>query len=565
MTQFLSYRLRQLAAIFSLLMIATLGACSGGGSDSATSPLSGGDKLSEADASRLVAQSSFGATTTSVAAAQSQGLNAYLDSQFAAPSSNYAGFPYVPPQPLPDCKNDGVPGSAASICARDNYSVFQVQRRFFQNALSGPDPLRQRVAFALGQIMVVSATEVNHAYGMAGYQQLLLDRAFGNFRDLLFDVTLSPAMGRYLDMVNNDKPNPVKGTEPNENYARELLQLFSIGVYELNQDGTQKLDTNGKPKPSYDQDIIEGFAHVFTGWTYAPRPGQTMKIHNPLNYEGAMAVLASNHDNDAKILLNDVVLPAGQTPEKDLNDTIDNVFQHANVGPFIGKQLIQHLVSANPSPAYVSRVAAAFNDNGTGVRGDLQAVVRAILTDSEARGDSKTASDYGHLHEPALYMVALLRALNGSSDGVYLRNQSAAMDQAIFTAPSVFNFYPPDHVLPGDTILSPESAILNSSTALNRANFVNALLFSANGIAADATVAGATGTKIDLTDLQALAGNAEQLVDELNRRLLHGTLSANARAAVLLAVNAVPETDTLNRVRNAAYLVALTPSYQVEQ
>ena len=198
MTQFLSYRLRQLAAIFSLLMIATLGACSGGGSDSATSPLSGGDKLSEADASRLVAQSSFGATTTSVAAAQSQDLNAYLDSQFAASPSGYAGFSYVAPQPGLDCKNDGVPGSAASICTRDNYSVFQVQRRFFQNALSGPDPLRQRVAFALGQIMVVSATEVNHAYGMAGYQQLLLDRAFGNFRDLLFDVTLSPAMGRYL-------------------------------------------------------------------------------------------------------------------------------------------------------------------------------------------------------------------------------------------------------------------------------------------------------------------------------------------------------------------------------
>ena len=565
MTHHFAYRLRQLAAIFLMLMTATLGACGGGGGgDSGTTP-PGNTSMSEADASRLVMQSSFGTTKASVTAAQSQGLDAYLAAQFAAPSSNYSGFSYVPPQPLPDCKNDGVPGSAASICARDNYSVFQVQRRFFQNALTGADSLRQRVAFALGQIMVVSATEVNHAYGMAGYQQLLLDHAFGNFRDFLYNITLSPAMGRYLDMVNNDKPNSAKGTEPNENYARELLQLFSIGVYELNQDGTQKFDTNGKPKPSYDQDIIEGFAHVFTGWTYAPRPGQPMKIHNPLNYEGAMAVLASNHDNDAKILLNGVVLPAGQTPEKDLNDAIDNVFQHPNVGPFIGKQLIQHLVTANPTLAYVSRVAAAFNDNGKGVRGDMQAVMRTILTDSEARGDGKTAADYGHLREPALFIVALMRALNGTSDGVYLRGQSAAMDQPIFTAPSVFYFYPPDHVLPGDTILSPESTILNSSTALNRANFVNALLFSSSGIAPDATVSGATGTKIDLTDLQALAANAEQLVEELNRRLLHGTLTANARAAILQAVNAVPETDTLNRVRNAVYLVALAPNYQVEQ
>jgi uncharacterized protein (DUF1800 family) len=549
-----------------LLLVVSLSACGGGGGDSTSMQPPPAATLSRADAMRLATQSSFGASDKTVAAAQTQSLDAYLDGQFAAPTSNYGGFAYVAPTAPPDCKAESSnPGSAASICARDNYSLFQVQRKFFQNAMTGQDQLRQRVAFALGQIIVVSGTEINQAYGMAAYQQLLLDHAFGNFRDLLYGVTLSPAMGRYLDMVNNDKPDPVKGTEPNENYARELLQLFSIGVYELNSDGTQKLDGDGKPIPTYDQDIIEGFAHVFTGWTYAPRPGQAMKKHNPLNYEGQMQVLASNHDSDAKQLLDGTVLPAGQTPENDLNDAIDNIFRHPNVGPFIGKQLIQHLVTANPTPAYVGRVAAAFSDNGQGVRGDMKAVIRAILSDSEARGDQKNEPSYGHLREPALFITSLLRALHGSSDGVFPRSQSSAMEQAIFVAPSVFNFYPPDHTLPGDTLLSPESAILNSTSAINRANFVNTLVLSANGIAPDADVAGATGTQIDLNDVQALAANAEQLVDELARRLLGGTLSSTSRAATVQAVNAVAATDTLNRARTAVYLIALSPNFQVEQ
>ncbi len=550
------------ASLFVLSLSVT--ACGGGGGgDTAPPPAT---KMSQTDATRLASQSSFGATEVSVAAMQTQSVDAFLATQFAAPASNYNGFSYVAPTAPPKCKAEaGNPGSAASICARDNYSPFQLQRRFFQNALTEQDQLRQRVAFALGQMVVVSGTEINQAYGMAAYQQLLLDHSFGNFRDLLYAVTLSPAMGRYLDMVNNDKPDPIKGTEPNENYARELLQLFSIGVYELNANGLQKLDGNGKAIPTYDQDIIEGFAHIFTSWTYAPRPGQPTKKHNPLNYEGQMQVLASNHDADAKQLLNGTIISAGQTPEKDLNDAIDNIFQHPNIGPLIGKQLIQHLVTANPSPDYVARVTAAFNENDQGVRGDMKAIIRAILTDTEARGDQKTDVNYGHLREPALFTTHLLKALHGNSDGVYLRNQGSAMEQAVFVAPSVFNFYPPDHVLPGDTLLSPESAILNSTSAINRANFVSTLVFSNNGIAPDANVAGATGTQIDLSDLQTLAATPENLVDEIARRLLGSALSSTSRAAVIQAVNAVAATDSLNRARTAVYLVALSPNYQVER
>ena len=512
----------------------------------------------------MLDQSSFGATAQDIAHLQSVGFDAYLNEQFATAPAGYSGFAYVTHSAPTTCQNDGTATSPASLCARDNYSLFQVQRRFFQNALSGTDQLRQRVAFALSQIFVVSGTEIYEAYGMAAYQNMLLRDAFGNFRDLLNDVTLSPVMGNFLDMVNNDKANPARGTTPNENYARELLQLFSIGVNMLNVDGSVQTDAQGRPIPAYNEDVIEGYAYLFTGWTYPPRPGVTSQWTNPINYEGTMASFASHHDTGSKLILRGRVLPGGQTPEQDLADGLDAIFNHPNVGPFIGKQLIQHLVTSNPSPQYITRVATVFNNNGQGVRGDLRAVIRAILLDPEARGDAKTDANYGHLREPALFMTSILRNLGGQSDGVYLRAQANGMQQNLFTPPSVFNYFPPSYVIPGTTSLGPEFGIQDTITALNRANFVYQLVYG-GGAAADATVTGSTGTSLDLSSYQSSAANADTLVQQLNQQLLHGTLSPLAGATIAQAVNAVAATDTINRVRMAVYLLASSQQYQVER
>ncbi len=549
-----------------LVCACVLSAC-GGGSSSSDPPPTGTAPppvTPSADNTRFLEQATFGPTSADITHVATVGYDAWLSEQFAAAKTGYTGFSFVTHTAPDTCKSDGTATSAATICARDNYSLFQVQRQFFQNALTGQDQLRQRVAFALSQIFVVSGTDIYEAYGMAAYQNMLLDDAFGNFRQLLMDVTLSPVMGNYLDMVNNDKPNATQGTEPNENYARELMQLFSLGVYQLNADGSLKLDAQGKPIATYDQDVVEGYAHVFTGWTYPPQAGANSKFGNPVNYVGSMALFAAHHDTGAKLVLNGVTLPAGQTPEQDLNGAIDAMFNHPNVGPFIGRQLIQHLVTSNPSAAYVQRISAVFNDNGHGVRGDLQAVIREILLDAEARGDTKTAADYGHLREPALFMTSMLRSIGGSSDGVYLRGQSGPMGQAIYMPPSVFNFYPPSYQIPGETLQGPEFAIEDTATALARANFVYQMTYG-SGATADATVTGSTGTSLDLSSLIALAATPDDVVAALNQRLMHGSLSSAAAQSISQAVNAVSASDTTGRARMAIYLVTAAPQYQVEK
>jgi uncharacterized protein (DUF1800 family) len=548
-------------------IMAVVLALAGCGDDSSSLYRSGNApvSVSQADAARMLEQSSFGATAQGVTHLQAVGFDAYLDEQFAAPATGYSGFSYVPHTAPTTCRYDAAaPSGPASRCARDNYSLFQVQRRFFQNALTGQDQLRQRVAFALSQIFVVSGVEIYEAYGMAAYQNMLLQGAFGNFRDLLNDVTLSPVMGKYLDMANNDKPSPPKGTSPNENYARELLQLFSIGVYLLNIDGSVQTDVQGRPIPAYSEDVIEGYAHLFTGWTYAPLPGAVSQWTNPVNYQGTMVAVANHHDSGPKLILQDRILPAGQTPEQDLADGLDAVFNHPNVGPFIGKQLIQHLVTSNPSPQYIARVAMTFNNNGQGVRGDMRAVVRAILLDPEARGDIKTDPHYGHLREPVLFMTSLLRNLGGQSDGVYLRSEAGAMQQDLFMSPSVFNHFPPGYPIPGTALKGPEFGILDALSALKRANFVYQMVYN-GGAGAVSTVSGSTGTSLDLSPYQSSAPDAEKLVELLNQRMMHGALSLAAGRVIVQAVNTVAVTDTLNRVRMAVYLLASSQQYQVER
>ena len=518
-----------------------------------------------ADAVRLLRQATFGPTAAEAQRTAGMGAAAWVDEQLSMPATQYPAYPWMPANRPDTCvDNRTLPVQPDSYCARDNYTLFPLQLAFFRNAVSAPDQLRQRVAFALGQIMVTSGVENPRNYAMRDYQEIFVDRAFGNYYDLLLAVTLSPDMGEYLNMVNNNKTNPATGTDPNENYGREILQLFSIGTYMLNADGTRQLDANGVPVPTYDLAQIKGFARVFTGWTYPTVSGAPARSNNPRNYLGDMLAVDENHEFGVKVLLNGVVAPANMTMAQDLAFAHQNIFNHPNVGPFIGKQLIQKLVTSNPSPGYVARVSAVFADNGAGIRGDLRAVVRAILLDPEARGALKIDAAYGKLQEPALFMTGLARALGAQTDGVALRNASSGLGQFVFYAPSVFNFYPFDYVIPGTSSLGPEFGVQTSATAVARANFANALIYS-NSIAPDPSVYGATGTTPNLAAYTSVATDAAALADKLARELLAGRMSASMRAAIITAVNAASATDPVARARAALWLVACSPQYQVQR
>lgn len=564
---------------------ALLTACGGGGSGgegAATTPVSTGTPTtpvtttpvvpevpgvpnapvdtSKYDASRLLEQATFGSTPSELANVTKIGIAAYLDEQFAKPKTGYVGFNRQAYVQADDCKtNASDPTSAASLCARDNYTLFELQRQFFANAMTGEDQLRQRVAFALSQIFVVSGTEIKHAAGMAAYQNMLLERAFGNYRELMEDVTLSPVMGIYLDMVNNAKAGA--STKPNENYAREFLQLFTVGTVQLNRDGTAKIGVDGEPLPTYSQQDVEAYARAFTGWTYSAWAGSTSHWTNPPKMLGSMVPFDAQHDSGAKTLLG-VTLPAGQSARADLGRALDAAFNHTNVGPFVAMRLIQQLVTSNPSQAYVARVAAVFDDNGRGVRGDLKEVVRAILLDAEARGISKDDFAYGKLKDPVLFMTGFLRALGGKSDGVYLRAQSAALGQDVFAPPSVFNYYSPLQRIGGGTLYGPEFGIFDGATALARIDFVYQIVYG-NGVAPDATVANSIGTTLSFVEAAAAFGT--QPTSDLDARLMFGRLSQRSSDALASALATIPAGDAVGRARAAAYLLGVSAQYQVQR
>lgn len=518
----------------------------------------------EADVVRFLEQAAWGPTDVLVARVQSLGFDAWLREQFSAPVT---GYPNLPVPPANECL--ACPEGSPPTCKRDTYTMYPLQVRFFQNALTGQDQLRQRVAFALHQILVVSANTISAPSAQAQYLNILFNNALGNYRDILQQITLNPAMGDYLDMVNNAKPNLRTGVEPNENYAREVLQLFSLGTVLLNGDGSVKKDSAGNPLPAYTQEIIEGFAYTFTGWTYAPLPGAVSKWKNPKNYVQPMILYRNaqgvdeQHAKEAKTLLQYPgarfpQLPANQDGETDLRQALDNIFYHPNVGPFLAGRLIRALVTSNPSPAYVRRVAAAFDNNGAGVRGDMKAVVRAILLDSEARGASKPATTYGKLREPLQFALNILRAFNATGDGA-LESSVRGMGQRLFYPPSVFSYFPAEYIVPGTTVYGPEFGIQSTSTAVAHANFVNKAVFGRFGDAAPA------GTQLDLNPCVALASNPNALLDKLNRLMLHGTMTAAMRTEILNAINAVSATDLKRRAQTAVYLVAASSQYQVQR
>ena len=525
-----------------------------------TAPASRGP--SRADVVRFLEQATMGPTEALVAHVQEVGFAKFLDEQLAAPPSGYPDLPAMPASTQVGC-----PDGSPATCVRDNYTMYPLQVRFFQNALAGEDQLRQRVALALHEILVVSGVAIRQPSAVGPYLNMLRGDAFGNYRTLIGDLTVSPAMGDYLDMVNNLAAVPPANIPPNENYARELLQLFSVGVDLLNEDGTPQVDAAGEPLPTYDQETIEEFGRVFTGWTYATAAGATPRKTNPANYKAPMWLyrdakgLDATHDKGTKAILAyrgapHPVLPANQDGAVDLEQALDDVFDHPNVGPFFGRQLIRHLVTSNPSPAYVARVARVFADDGRGVRGNLAAVVKAILLDPEARGPEKSDPQYGRLREPVLFVTNLCRALGATSDGV-LAAQATAMGQNLFNPPTVFSYFPADYEV-RDGLLGPEFGIESSTTTIARVNFVSALVW--NGIG-KTTPTG--GTTVDLSRWNSLAADPAALVSAVDRLLLHGTMTGEAAREVAAAVAAVPASDALGRVKTAVSLVASSPAYQV--
>lgn len=454
-----------------------------------------------------------------------------------------------------------------------------------QVMLTAPDQLRQRMAYALSQIMVISDGDSNVANGQDGsssYYDMLARNALGNFRTLLMDVTRHPMMGRYLSHYKNRKANTASGTRPDENYAREVMQLFSIGLYQLTSNGNYVTDGSGRPLETYTNDDITEFARVFTGFTdeSANNTGTgTGRADFPSaaqNYTAPMRLWEPQHDTGAKRLLQypgarKASLPANQSGLQDVQDAIDNLVEHPSTAPFISRLLIQRLVTSNPSDGYVGRVAAVFANNGNGTRGDLLAVTKAILLDPEARSTSFIADpEHGKLREPFLRVAHLLRAFRFAlaSTGTLPYDFGGTITQNTIghyplSAPSVFNFYSPDYEPPGPIgsagLVGPEFQILNSVFAITLPNAVNTLITS-----------GAGQFRLDLAEQETLAGTPTALLDNLNLLLTHGTMSAETRAAILAAVNGitpamVPASSNLNqqRARLAVYLVALSPDFAV--
>ncbi|HEY4837368.1 MAG TPA: DUF1800 family protein [Candidatus Acidoferrales bacterium] len=512
---------------------------SAGSTTSAPVQVTAATAVTAAAAVRFLEQSTFGPTPALVSQVQASGFMPFLTSQFTATQSTF-------------------PDPAAGVT-----SIMPTAQIFFTNAMTNPDQLRQRVAFALSEIFVTSNFTVP-PQGMAPYLRTLSADAFTNYETIMQDVTLSPAMGLYLNMVDNDKPNTTNGTHANENYSRELMQLFTLGLYLLNNDGTLQLDGNGNPIPTYTQAQVTAFANAYTGWTYPTEPGGTLVKHNPQYFLGPMELFENNHDLGSKTLLLGTVLPAGQTGTVDLQDALDNIFNHPNLPPFVSGLLIQHLVTSNPSPAYVSRVANVFESGtfqgiGSGQRGDMQAVIAAILLDPEARrGDNPAtavATD-GHLREPILYVANVLRAFGATTDGAQPVNYATNMGQAPMRSGSVFNFFPPNYIIPGTTMLGPEFDLQTTATALVRINFVNSFAFSSLG----------AGTTVSFgTYANMASSNPGAMVDALNALLLHGTMSATDRADILAAVNAVPAgtNQATLQAETAIYLIASSSQYQV--
>lgn len=523
------------------------------------------DAIAKGNAARFLAQATFGPNAAEINNLVAIGLDAWFTQQFAMPAPSHLQYIDAAKARRLAASTDG----KADFADSDSYEAI------WQQWLWSGDQLRARMSFALSEIMVVSNVAPDlYPEAMSSYMDTLNRHAFGTYRDLLEAVTLQPAMGYYLNMMGSEKEDVAANKRPNENYAREVLQLFSIGLYQLNADGSRKLDTGGRPIPTYDEEVVQGFAQAFTGWSFAGNDTNNPDIfdHPPVeNWRQPMQAWASKHSPGTKKLLNGVVLPAGQSPVADLRAALDNIASHPNVGPFIGRQLIQRFVTSNPSPAYIARITAVFNNNGQGVRGDLAAVLKAILTDSEARGVLSGAT-WGKQREPVIRFANMLRAFDGrSQNGLnsihYLDSPDDALGQSPLLAPSVFNFFSPNYTRPGKLaqagIVAPEFQITNEIQTIGTANFFYNLVQN-EGYGYDASK-----VAMDLSQAKSLASDPRKLVDFLDGRMTYARLSTATRLSIVESVSAVQYDGSdwcrSLRVRTALTLMALSPDFVIQK
>ncbi len=512
--------------------------------------------VSEQDAARLLTQATFGPTMADINAVRTLGIEEWVDQQLQLIGPDH--LPYV-------------------LEHSNGSNRWPRHEIWWENAVEADDQLRQRVAFALSEIFVVSGigrTLANGQYGLTHFYDQLRRLAFGNYRDLLETVTLSPVMGLYLSMLQNAKADSETNTRADENYAREVLQLFSIGLYNLNPDGTSQ-GTN-----TFTQDQIEAFARVFTGWNYKDAGVWDRKFFTTPDLISPMEPFEDFHDTGAKTLLNGVISPAGLSARADLELALDNIFNHSNVGPFIGKQLIQRLVTSNPTPAYVQRVAAVFNNNGSGVRGDLGAVVRAILLDAEARNGFNN-QQFGKLREPLLKMTHLWRAFDvqrgvqSSVRGEYntfspaLENLELDFGQAVMRSPSVFNFFKPDFSPNGPVrdadLVGPEFEILTENNLVRSVNRLTRQVI--RHFASTTNSIDLNPSYLNYSDELAVADDSDELLDRLDLLLMNQMMSNDMRAVIKNHLDGLPDDPAglSQRVRDAISLIIVSPEYSIQR
>ncbi len=565
-----------LALVCAITLVAGCGGAgngegsAGGSSGASASSIDGSTPANDlpatkSEGARFLSQTGFGPKQTDIDSLSSSGYSAWLNAQFALAQNRHVA--YFDQQ------------LAAGVSSSSNW----VYESFWRQAVTGEDQLRQRLVFAMSQIWVVSLTDstvANTPRGGAGYLDMLGTNAFGNFRTLLQDVSLHPMMGIYLSHLRNQKEDPARGRVPDENYAREVMQLFTIGLSELNPDGTVKLDSRNEPIDTYSNDDVTGLAKVFTGWSWAGPDKSDSRFSGgsvaPDREILPMQSYPKFHSVTEKRFLGTVIGAQGSAnPEASLQVALDRLFNHPNVGPFVGKQLIQRLVTSNPSPNYVARVSAAFNNDGQGVRGDMKAVIRAIYLDPEARDMAKLADPQaGKLREPVLRMANWMRAANvTSSSGRFLigatDDPGSSLGQTPMRSPSVFNFYRPGYLPPNTSIgsaglVAPEMQITHETSVAGYLNTMRSAVQSGFGSNNPRDV------QPNYTELLVLANTPDALVEQVNLLLTYGQMSAALKAQIRDAVTSVTiptnnaanaDTARRNRVMLALFLTLAAPEY----
>ena len=472
---------------------------------------------------RFLEQAAFGPTAAELTNVGAQGINGWLAQQFTMAET-------------------AIPIPASTSLAESQYT---------SRLVHSPDQLRQRVIHALSKIIVVSANKNAYADELVPWIQILSKNAFANYRQLLWDITVSPQMGKYLDLANSSKATP--SSNPNENYPREVMQLFTTGLVMLNPDGTPQLDGQGKTIPTYDQTTIAQTARALTGWTYPTPAGGTMGMQNWESFNApAMEAREQYHDKTAKTLIGGCPIPAGLTVAVETNMVLDCLFNHPNTGIFISLRLIQDLVTSNPGGGYVQRVANVWNNNGAGVKGDLKAVINAILTDAEARQDQATPQQ-GRLKDPVYAIAEFIRSMNGSLAPDNIRGWDFfLMGQKQLHAPSVFGHYSLMYRIQGGSLAAPEFHIYSPTESILRGNFFYGMLTNPNQ----------TDLKIDLSPFLAVAADPTALIEQVNATLLFGRMPQAMKDSLAVAVAAA--SDNNQRVVTALYLTALSGYYTVQ-